>query len=82
MGNAHHVIIYTTPACVYCKKTKEFFGRHSISYEERDVATDQRARAEMVQKSEQLGVPVIDVDGAIIIGFDQKNLETALGLKV
>jgi glutaredoxin 3 len=76
----HKVIIYTTPSCVYCKMTKEFFAKNNVQYEERNVATDMQAREEMLDKSQQLGVPVIDVDGTIIIGFDKKNLETALGL--
>jgi glutaredoxin len=60
--------------------TKEFFAKNGVQYEEKNVATDAQARQEMVEKSQQLGVPVIDVDGDIVIGFDQKNLETLLGL--
>jgi glutaredoxin 3 len=77
----HDVTIYTTPSCVYCKMTKEFFAKNNVKYQEKNVATDAAAREEMLDKSQQLGVPVIDVDGTIIIGFDQKNLEAALGLK-
>ena len=76
----HKVIIYTTPSCVYCKMTKEFFAKNNVQYEERNVATDMKAREEMLEKSQQLGVPVIDIDDTIIIGFDKKNLEMALGL--
>jgi glutaredoxin 3 len=76
----HKVLIYTTPSCVYCKMTKEFFAKNNVQYEELNVATDMKAREDMLEKSQQLGVPVIDVDGTIIIGFDKKNLETALGL--
>jgi glutaredoxin len=60
--------------------TKEFFVKNNVQYEELNVATDQKAREDMLEKSQQLGVPVIDVDGTIIIGFDKKNLEMALGL--
>ncbi len=74
------VTIYTTPSCVYCKMTKEFFAKNGVQYQELNVASDAKAREEMVAKSHQLGVPVIDVDGSIVIGFDQKNLETLLGL--
>lgn len=77
----HKVIIYTTPSCVYCKMTKEFFAKNNVAYEERNVATDMKAREEMLEKSQQLGVPVIDVDDTIIIGFDKKNLSSALGIK-
>ena len=76
----HSVTIYTTPACVYCKMTKEFFAKNNVQYKELNVATDTKAREEMLEKSQQLGVPVIDIDGTIIIGFDKKNLEMALGL--
>ena len=61
--------------------TKEFFAKNNIQYSEFNVASDLKAREEMVGKSHQLGVPVIDIDGTIIVGFDQKRLETALGLK-
>jgi glutaredoxin len=60
---------------------KEFFKTNNVQYEEFNVAADLTARKEMVEKSQQLGVPVIDVDGNIIIGFDQKTLEDLLGLK-
>ncbi|MBU6414952.1 glutaredoxin family protein [Patescibacteria group bacterium] len=73
--------IYTTPSCVYCKMAKEFFAKHGIAYEEKNVAQDVSARDEMVQKSGQLGVPVIDIDGQIIIGFDQPRLAELLGIK-
>lgn len=74
------VTIYTTPSCVFCKMTKSFFKEHNVSYEEKDVAADEAARSEMIEKSDQMGVPVIDIDGAIIIGFDQPRLKEALGL--
>ena len=74
------VKIYTTPACVYCKLAKDFFAKNNVEYEEKDVATDAAARDEMVSKSGQFGVPVIEVDGKIIIGFDQPRLKEALGI--
>ncbi len=74
------VRIYTTPSCVYCKMAKEFFGKNKIEYEEKDVAVDAAARDEMIQKSGQFGVPVIEIDGKFIIGFDQPRLKEALGL--
>ena len=75
------IIIYSTPTCVYCKMAKEFFAKNNAAYEEHDVASDMKAREEMVNKSHQLGVPVIDIDNTIIVGFDQKALEGLLGLK-
>lgn len=75
------VKIYATPSCVYCKMAKEFFKKNNVQYEERDVAMDAAAREEMIQKSGQMGVPVIEVDGKIIIGFDQPRLKEELGLQ-
>ena len=74
----HKVTIFTTPTCAYCKMTKQFFKNNNVQYEEKDVATDTSAREEMIKKSGQFGVPVIDIDGKIIIGFDQSKLKEAL----
>jgi glutaredoxin 3 len=74
------VTIYTTPSCVYCKMSKAFFDQNNVKYEEKDVAVDEKAREEMVQKSGQLGVPVIDIDGKLVVGFDKKRLSELLGL--
>lgn len=75
------VKIYSTPTCVYCKMTKEFFKKNNIQYQEYNVAEDEKAREEMVEKSHQLGVPVIDVDGEVFVGFNRPELEKVLGLK-
>lgn len=74
------IIIYSTPTCVYCKMAKEFFAKNNIVYEEKDVATDTVAREEMMQKSHQLGVPVVDIEGEIFVGFDRDALSRALAL--
>lgn len=60
---------------------KEYFTKNNVAYEEFDVASDMKAREEMVNKSHQLGVPVIDVDGKIIVGFDREALASALKIK-
>jgi glutaredoxin 3 len=73
------VIIYTTPTCVYCKAAKEFFAEHNVEYEEKDVVQDEQAREAMIQKSGQLGVPVIDVNGEIVIGFNKAKLTSLVG---
>ena len=73
-----NVTIYTTPTCVYCKMAKKFFADHNVSYKEHDVAEDEKAREDMVNKSHQFGVPVIDVDGQIFVGFDKRGLARAL----
>ena len=77
---ANVVTIYTTPTCVYCKMAKAFFVEHNIAYSEKNVATDDAAREDMIKKSGQLGVPVIDVNGTIIVGFDQRALQKSLGM--
>ena len=76
------VKIYSTPSCVYCKMAKDLFKKHNIEYEEHDVASDSKAREEMVYKSHQLGVPVIDIDGEIFVGFDRSVLAKALDIKI
>jgi len=80
MAEEKKVTIYTTPTCVYCKMAKEFFKEHNVAYEEKDVAADEKAREEMVEKSGQLGVPVIDVQGSVVVGFDQGKLSQLLGI--
>ncbi len=75
------VKIYSTPTCFYCQKAKEFFAKNNIKYEEVNVAVDMKAREEMVHKSHQLGVPVIEIGHEIIVGFDRVALEEVLGLK-
>ena len=75
------VKIYTTPSCVYCKMAKAFFAEHQVQYEELDVARDVKAREEMIQKSGQFGVPVVDINGELIIGFDQARFRQLLGIK-
>lgn len=76
-----NVIIYSTPTCVYCNMTKDFLKVHKVPYQEFNVASDLKAREEMVNKSHQLGVPVVDIDGTIIVGYDQPKISAALGLK-
>lgn len=72
------VKIYTTPVCVYCKMAKELFKKNNIAFEEIDVTTDDRLVDEMVAKSHQMGVPVIDIDGEIFVGFNRGEIEKAL----
>ena len=75
------ITIYTTPTCVYCKMTKAFFKENNVQYEEKDVSTDATARDEMIAKSNQMGVPVIDVDGELTVGFDKERLFQLLNIK-
>ncbi len=70
------VILYTTPSCVYCKYVKEYFVDHKIEYELVDLGEQRDKVQEMVDKSGQMGVPVIDVGGEIVVGFDKAKLDT------
>ena len=72
------VEIYTTPTCHYCHMAKEYFKEHNIEYTEHDVSVDAEARTEMVEKSGQMGVPVIFINGKMITGFDQGKIEELL----
>ena len=76
-----NVTIYTTSTCVYCKAAKTFFQQNNIQYTEKNVATDIQAREDMIKKSGQLGVPVIDIDGKLVVGFDKPKLVQLLGVK-
>jgi glutaredoxin-like YruB-family protein len=75
------VKIYTTPTCPWCAKTKEFFNANGVKYTELDVSSDANAAQEMVNLSGQKGTPVIDVNGEIIVGFNEPALRKALGIK-
>lgn len=72
------ISIYTTPTCSYCTMAKNWFRENGIKYTEFNVATDRRRADEMVRKSGQMGVPVLDVNGRIIVGFDKPKIEQAL----
>jgi len=74
------VQIYTTPACIYCKMAKEFFAKNKIEYTEYDVSEDHKKAEEMMKKSGQMGVPVLDIEGKIIVGFDKEAIKEAVGL--
>ncbi len=73
-----NVTIYTTPTCGFCHMAKNWMKEKSIKYTEIDVSVNSEAAQEMVTKSGQMGVPVIDVDGDITIGFDRPKLEHIL----
>jgi glutaredoxin-like YruB-family protein len=76
------VKIYSTPTCGYCKMAKEFFNEHGIAFEEYNVASDAVRRNEMIEKSGQMGVPVISIGGKIVVGFDEPQLASLLGVQV
>ena len=73
-------IVYSTQTCPWCHRAKDFLRKHNIEFEDKDVAEDLAARNELLQKSGRMGVPVLDIDGTIIVGFDQQAIEEALNL--
>lgn len=74
------VKIYSTPTCHFCHLAKDFFNEKGIKYTEYDVLTDIEKRKEMMEKSGQLGVPVIIIDGHVVVGFDQAEISSLLGI--
>ncbi|MEM0437873.1 MAG: glutaredoxin domain-containing protein [Candidatus Micrarchaeia archaeon] len=73
--------VYKTPTCPYCHMAVEYLRSRGVHVEEIDVSRDQNAAMEMVQKSGQMGVPVIEINGRIIIGFNRPAIDAALSLK-
>lgn len=74
------VKVYSTPSCPWCVKAKDYLKANNIEFEEYDVSVDREAATDMINKSGQRGVPVLDIDGNIIVGFDQKNIAKLLNL--
>ena len=72
------VTIYTTPSCGYCTIAKKYFRENRVPFTEYDVSRDRRRADEMVRKSGQMGVPVIDINGRIIVGFNKPEIERSL----
>ena len=75
------VIVYSTPSCPYCHSAKDFLKQNKIEYEDVDVSKDHEKAQEMIEKSGQMGVPVLDINGTIIVGFDKEAIKKALKLK-
>ena len=74
------VTVYSTPTCPFCIRTKQFLKENNIKFEEIDVSVNEAKAEEMIKKSGQMGVPVVDIDGEIIVGFDKDRLKETLGL--
>ncbi|MCX6820127.1 MAG: glutaredoxin family protein [Candidatus Adlerbacteria bacterium] len=75
------VTIYTTPTCHFCKLAKEFFAEKNVQYTAYDVSADAAKREEMIQMTGQLGVPVIDINGDLMVGFDREKIAAKLGIE-
>ena len=76
-----NITVYSTPTCVYCNMAKSFFKTNGFEYKDFNVATDLDKRKEMIDKTGQMGVPVIDINGKIVVGFDEQTIRAALGVK-
>ncbi|MGL5633940.1 MAG: glutaredoxin family protein [Sarcina sp.] len=74
------VKVYSTPICPWCDKAKDYLKRKGVEYTEFNVQEDMEAREEMVSKTKQMGVPVLDINGTMIVGFDRKAIDSALNL--
>ena len=73
--------VFSTPSCVYCVTLKEFLRENNIKFEDIDVSMDRKMADEMIEKSGQMGVPVLDIDGQIIIGFDKEKISKLLNIE-
>jgi len=72
------VIVYSTPTCPYCQAAKRYLAARGIPFEDIDVSRNRAAALEMIRKSGQQGVPVLDINGEIIVGFDRPRIDAAL----
>ena len=77
----HSVIVYSATWCAFCHAAKDYFDKIGVKYEDRDIESDQTFMQESVDKSGQMGIPVIDIDGEIIVGFDRPRIDAVLKAK-
>jgi glutaredoxin-like YruB-family protein len=79
-GGTHRVIVYSSPTCVWCMRAKTYLRTRGVPFRDVDVSRDPAAARNLVRRTGQMGVPVIEVDGRPIVGFDQARIDSALGL--
>lgn len=77
---AKTVTVYSTPTCPYCIRAKQFLKDNNVPFTDYDVGADRAKAQEMMKRSGQMGVPVIDIGGELIIGFDREKIKLALGI--
>lgn len=75
------VKIYTTPACPYCYTVKQFFKKYNVEFEEIDLSADEKLKDEIIEKTGQMGVPVLEINNELIVGFDRAKIINLLGIK-
>lgn len=81
MSSQPRVIVFSTPNCPYCNLTKRYLRERGVRFRDVDVSRDPAAARDMVRRSGQQGVPVVDINGKIVIGFDKAKINQLLGLK-
>ncbi len=80
MAAEHEVVVYSTPTCPWCTKAIDYLKKAGVDFEEKDVSVDIQAAREMVKASGQMGVPVLTIDGNVVVGFDRNKIDQLLGL--
>ena len=80
MAAEHEVTVYSAPSCPWCKRAVSYLESAGVEFEEKDVSVDIEAAREMVKVSGQMGVPVLTIDGNVIVGFDKNRIDQYLGL--
>ncbi len=76
----HQVVVYTAPGCSWCVRAKAYLRQHGVAFEEIDVATDSEAAQRMIERSGRQGVPQLEIDGQVVVGFDRGRIDALLGL--
>lgn len=77
----HRVVVFTTPTCSWCNRLKAYLRERQIGFREVDVSRDRAAARDLVRRTGQMGVPVIEIDGRPVVGFDKPRIDALLGLK-
>lgn len=79
-STTHKVLVFTTPTCSWCQRLKAYLRERRVPFREVDVSRDTRAAQDLVRRTGQMGVPVIEIDGRPVVGFDKRRIDTLLGL--
>ena len=77
----HRVLVFTTPTCPWCQRAKCYLRSQGVAFKEIDVSRDQKAADDLVRRTGRIGVPVIEIDGRPVVGFDQAQIDRLLGLR-
>ncbi len=77
---SHRVLVFTTPTCPWCSRAKQYLRQQKVPYREVDVSRDAAAARDLVRRTGQMGVPVVEIDGRPVVGFDQRTIDRLLGL--